>query len=143
MFSAEEIRSDFKIFSRPENEGLIYLDSAATTHRPECVIQAEADFYRSNNANPLRGLYALSIRATDDYENARASVAKFLNAAEPAEIIFTRNASESLNLVAYTLGLSEVQAGDEVVVSCMEHHSNILPWQMVCNAKGAKLVWLE
>lgn len=143
MFSAEEIRSDFKIFSQPENEGLIYLDSAATTHRPECVIQAEADFYRSNNANPLRGLYALSIRATDDYENARASVAKFLNAAEPAEIIFTRNASESLNLVAYTLGLSEVQAGDEVVLSCMEHHSNILPWQMVCNAKGAKLVWLE
>lgn len=143
MFSAEEIRRDFKIFSQPENEGLVYLDSAATAHRPECVIQAEAEFYRKNNANPLRGLYGLSIRATDDYENARAVVAKFLNAAEPAEVVFTRNASESLNLVAYTLGLSEVQAGDEIAISCMEHHSNILPWQMVCNAKGAKLVWLE
>ncbi|MGN0728935.1 aminotransferase class V-fold PLP-dependent enzyme [Treponema sp.] len=143
MFSAEEVRRDFKIFSRPENAGLVYLDNAATTHRPDCVLQAESDFYQKDNANPLRGLYALSIRATDDYENSREVVAKFLNAAFSSEIIFTRNASESLNLVAYTLGLSEVQEGDEIVVSCMEHHSNILPWQMVCSARGAKLVWLE
>lgn len=141
--SINEIRKDFPIFSVKENEGLVYFDSAATSQRPQCVIDAVADFYKRNNANPLRGLYDLSQRATDDYESSRAAVAKFINAKRTEEIIFTRNASESLNLIAYTYGMQNVNEGDEIVVSIMEHHSNILPWQMVCNAKKAKLVWLE
>lgn len=140
-------RNDFRIFDQSaENAAyrdLIYFDNAATTQRPECVISAMADFYRFSNANPLRGLYSLSIKATDMYESARHTVASFLHAAEDSEIIFTRNASESLNLVAYSWGMSNVQAGDEIVVSCMEHHSNLLPWQMVARAKGASLVFLE
>ncbi|MBQ5384428.1 MAG: cysteine desulfurase, partial [Treponema sp.] len=99
-------------------------------------------FYKSANANPLRGLYKLSVKATDAYEESRKTTADFLNA-EYNEIIFTRNASESLNLVAYTYGLSNVEDGDEIVISSMEHHSNILPWQMVARTKGAKLVFLE
>jgi cysteine desulfurase/selenocysteine lyase len=96
-----------------------------------------------NNANPLRGLYDLSVRATDLYENARAKVAAFLNAPSDSHIIFTRNATESLNLVAYTYGMAFVEEGDEVVISAMEHHSNILPWQMDSSPKKARLVWLE
>ncbi|WP_318676997.1 cysteine desulfurase [Treponema sp.] len=141
--SINEIRKDFPIFSVKENEGLVYFDSAATSQRPLCVIDAVADFYKRNNANPLRGLYDLSQRATDDYESSRAAVAKFINAKRTEEIIFTRNASESLNLIAYTYGMQNINEGDEIVVSIMEHHSNILPWQMVCNAKKAKLIWLE
>ena len=114
------------------NTDVAYLDSAATAQRPRCVLDAEEKFYTTCNANPLRGLYPLSIAATDAYENAREAVRKFLNAASTQEIIFTRNTSESLNLVAYSYGLSNVKAGDEVVVSIMEHHSDLLPWQMVC-----------
>ena len=140
-------RKDFRFFDQSvENEannGLIYFDNAATTQRPECVIAAIADFYRYSNANPLRGLYGLSIKATDMYEASRHTVASFLNAAEDAEIIFTRNASESLNLVAYSWGMHNIQEEDEIVVSCMEHHSNLLPWQMVARAKGASIVFLE
>lgn len=140
-------RKDFRFFDQSvENEannGLIYFDNAATTQRPECVIAAIADFYRYSNANPLRGLYGLSIKATDMYETSRHTVASFLNAAEDAEIIFTRNASESLNLVAYSWGMHNIQEGDEIVVSCMEHHSNLLPWQMVAGARGARIVFLE
>lgn len=139
-------RKDFKIFDTDEsnkNRGLIYFDNAATTQRPECVIQAIADFYRNSNANPLRGLYDLSIRATDLYESARQTVADFIKADESSEIVFTRNASESLNLVAYSWGLSNINEGDEIVVTAMEHHSNLLPWQMVCNKKNAHLVFLE
>ncbi len=135
-------KKDFSIFNAPENKGLIYFDNAATTQRPDCVIDAVSNFYSHDNANPLRGLYDLSGRATEDYENARHMVAEFLNAKD-CEIIFTRNASESLNLVAYTYGMANVNAGDEIVVSVAEHHSNILPWQMICKAKGAKLVFLE
>ncbi len=138
-----EYRKDFKIFDDPLNAGLVYLDTAATSQRPECVVQALSDFYRKDNANPLRGLYALSVRATDDYEMARATVGKFINSKSSQEIIFTRNTSESLNLVAYSYGLENVQEGDEIVISAMEHHSNILPWQMVCQQKKASLVWLE
>lgn len=147
MAGLAEYRKDFKFFGDSEdnkaNEGLIYFDNAATTQRPERVISAIADFYRYSNANPLRGLYGLSVRATDRYEAARHTVAAFLNAAEDSEILFTRNASESLNLIAYSWGMSNVQEGDEIVVSCMEHHSNLLPWQMVARAKGASLVFLE
>lgn len=138
-------RNDFEIFSDRSNinKDLIYFDNAATTQRPRCVIDAVREYYENHNANPLRGLYDLSVRATEKYEAARHTVAGFINAREDAEIIFTRNASESLNLVAYTWGMANINAGDEIVVSIMEHHSNILPWQMIAQAKGAKLVWLE
>lgn len=140
-FSA--LRKDFPVFAAKENTGLIYFDNAATSQRPLSVIEAVSEFYKRDNANPLRGLYDLSIRATDDYENARSTVAKFVNAKESSEIIFTRNTSESLNLIAYSYGMQNVNEGDEIVISIMEHHSNILPWQMVAKAKKAKLVWLE
>ncbi len=143
MKTALELRRDFPIFASKENEHLIYFDNAATTQRPQCVLDAISSFYSSANANPLRGLYGLSIRATDLYEQSRHTVASFVNAAEDCEIVFTRNASESLNLVAYTWAMQNVQEGDEIVVSCMEHHSNLLPWQMVANAKKARLVFLE
>jgi len=136
-------RKDFPIFSSPENKGLIYFDNAATTQRPVQVLDAMRTFYERDNANPLRGLYDLSVRATEAYENARHTVAQFIDASEDCEIIFTRNASESLNLVAYTYGLANIKAGDEIAVSIMEHHSNLLPWQMVCRMKGAKLVFME
>lgn len=139
---ANEYKKDFPIFNAPENKGLIYFDNAATTQRPSCVIEAEKNYYEHNNANPLRGLYDLSGRATEDYENARHVTAKFINAKD-CEIIFTRNASESLNLVAYTWGVANIKEGDEIVISVTEHHSNILPWQMLAQTKGAKLVWLE
>ena len=138
-----DFRSDFPFFSNEKNKGLIYFDNAATTQRPHQVIDAIRHFYEENNANPLRGLYDLSVRATEAYENARHTVARFINAAEDCEVIFTRNASESLNLVAYTYGMANIREGDEIAVSIMEHHSNILPWQMVTKAKGAKLVYLE
>lgn len=137
-----DFRSDFPIFNAPENKDLIYFDNAATTQRPRKVIDAVKNFYEKSNANPLRGLYALSSQATELYENARGTVASFINAAAE-EIIFTRNASESLNLVAYTWGMQNVREGDEIAVTVMEHHSNILPWQMVCAAKNAKLVFLD
>lgn len=135
-------KKDFPIFTALENKDLIYFDNAATTQRPACVIESIDNFYKHNNANPLRGLYDLSGRATEDYENARHTVADFINAKD-CEIIFTRNASESLNLVAYTWGMANIQEGDEIVVSITEHHSNILPWQMISKAKGAKIVYLE
>ena len=135
-------KNDFPLFSAMENEGLIYFDNAATTQKPYAVIEAMEKYYRQNNANPLRGLYDLSGRATEEYESARHVVAEFLNAKD-CEIIFTRNASESLNLVAYTWAMANVNEGDEIVVSVTEHHSNILPWQMVASAKGAKVVFLE
>ncbi|MBQ2314750.1 MAG: SufS family cysteine desulfurase [Treponema sp.] len=143
MGTTNEYRKDFPLFDSQENKGILYFDNAATTQRPRQVIDAVRTFYETANANPLRGLYALSVRATDSYEAARHTVARFLHAAEDAEIIFTRNTTESLNLVAYSWAMANVQEGDEIVVSCMEHHSNLLPWQMVCRAKGAKLVFLE
>ena len=136
-------RKDFPIFESPLNKDIVYFDNAATSQRPFCVDEAVRDFDANNNANPLRGLYALSVRATEIYENARHTVAQFLNAENDCEIVFTRNATESLNLAAYSYGMNFVQEGDEIVISCMEHHSNILPWQMVAKAKKAKLVWLE
>lgn len=136
-------RDEFPIFLSEENKNLVYFDNAATTQRPKKVIDAIDDFYKKNNANPLRGLYDLSVRATEDYENARKTVADFLNALKSEEIIFTRNATEAINLVAYTWGLQNIQKDDEIVISIEEHHSNILPWQMICKSKGAKLIFLE
>ena len=138
-----DYRNDFPFFSNKKNKDLIYFDNAATTQRPRQVTDAIRHFYEENNANPLRGLYDLSVRATEAYENARHSVARFINAAEDCEVIFTRNASESLNLIAYTYGMTNIREGDEIAVSIMEHHSNILPWQMIAKTKGAKLVYLE
>ena len=120
-----------------------YLDNAATAQRPRCVMDAEADFYLHHNANPLRGLYPLSVEATEIYEASRETVRAFIGAASADEIIFTRNTTESLNLVAYSYGLTHVKAGDEVLVSIMEHHSDLLPWQMVCRAAGAELKFIE
>ena len=137
-----DTRKDFPIFSREEYRGLIYFDNAATSQRPQSVLDAVANFYSAANANPLRGLYGLSVKATDLYEEARERVARHLNA-ESSEVIFTRNATESLNLVAYTWAMENVREDDEIVVSAMEHHSNLLPWQMVAKAKGASLVFLE
>ena len=114
-----------------------YIDNAATTQKPQSVIDRAAEYYERDNANPFRGLYELSERATRDYEDARTAVAEFINAPDSSNIVFTRNASESLNLVAYSDGLSCVSAGDEVLVSIMEHYSNLLPWQMVCRRTGA------
>ena len=136
----DDIRKDFPLLvSNPA----AYLDNAATSQRPQCVIDAVEDFYKRSNANPLRGLYALSVDATDRYEAARGAVAGFINAKESAEIIFTRNTTESLNLVAYSYGLASLCEGDEIVVSITEHHSNILPWQMVAQRTGAALRYLE
>lgn len=122
---------------------IIYIDNAATSQRPQCVIDAEGDFYKNYNANPLRGLYSLSVEATEVYENAREAVRKFIGAEKSNEIIFTRNTTESLNLVAYSYGLSNVKNGDEIVVSIMEHHSDLLPWQMVAKTCGAELKFIE
>ena len=129
--SSNPYRKDFPLL---ENNKVIYLDNAATSQRPEAVIQAEAQFYEKYNANPLRGLYELSVEATDCYEEARETVRKFIGAGSTEEIIFTRNTTEGLNLVAYSYGFSHLKAGDEVLVSIMEHHSNLLPWQMVCQS---------
>ena len=142
-------RKDFPFFkaidenSSVENKDLINFDTAATAQRPFIVLNAMTHFYATEKSNPLRGLYSLSERATVAYENARDTVAKFINAKEAAEIVFTRNASESLNLVAYSWGLTNLHEGDEICVSIMEHHSNIVPWQMVCKRTGAKLVFME
>lgn len=135
----ENIRKDFPLIA---NNTFAYLDNAATCQKPECVIRAEAAFYEEHNANPMRGFYPLSLDATRCYEGARSHVASFIGAGE-SEIIFTRNATESINLIAYSLGLSRIKEGDEIAVSIAEHHSNILPWQMVSRATGAKLVYID
>lgn len=135
-----DFRKDFPILQKGE---YIYFDNAATTQRPTQVVDAIKDFYENSNANPLRGLYDWSVAATEEYESAREVVSRFIGADRPEEIIFTRNTTESLNLVAYTYGMSNISAGDEIVITVMEHHSNILPWQKVAREKGAKLVFME
>lgn len=133
-------RKDFPLLMAQD---IAYLDNAATAQRPQCVLDTVNRFYCEQNANPLRGLYPLSVAATDAYENARAAVRRFLNAGSTSEIVFTRNTTEGLNLAAYSYGLSHIRAGDEVVVSILEHHSDLLPWQMVCRQTGAALKFLE
>lgn len=132
-------REDFPILQKRE---LIYLDSAATSQKPRQVIEAMTHFYESENANPMRGLYELSVQATETYERARHAVKELIGARHDCEIIFTRNTTESINLAAYSYGLSNIKEGDEIVVSILEHHSNLLPWQMVAKRTGAKLVYL-
>lgn len=138
---ASPFKADFPLLAN--NPELVFLDSAATAQRPAAVLDAERSFYETMNANPLRGLYKLSVDATAAIDQARAKVAAFVGADDPAEVIFTRNASESLNLIAKTLGPTVLHEGDEVCISIMEHHSNLIPWQQVCRASGAKLVFLR
>ena len=134
---------DFPILKQQANgKRLVYLDNAATTQKPVSVISAVDEYYRTANANPHRGLYQLSIRATQMYEDARHTVKEFIGAEKDGEVIFTRNATESLNLVAYSYGLQFLQDGDEIVLPVSEHHSNLVPWQMVAKAKGAALSYL-
>lgn len=124
------------------NTGIVYLDSAATAQKPRCVMDAVTDFYLRTNANPMRGLYDLSMAATDAYESARAAVARFINASDPCEIIFTRNATESLNLAADSFG-SLLSEGDELLVATSEHHSNFLPWKKAAERSGAVVRFLD
>lgn len=134
MFDAPALRAQFPVFSR--EPALIYLDNAATTQKPICVLDAERAFYETANANVHRASYRLAAAATEAFESARASVARFLNAGDPAQIIFTRGATEAINLVAHSWGAS-LQAGDEILVSTLEHHANIVPWQMLAARSGA------
>lgn len=135
----KEIRRDFPILE----DSFAYLDNAATTQKPTQVLQAIDHYYRRQNANPMRGLYKLSVEATTAYENAREAVARFIHAGSAEEIIFTRNATESLNLVAFSWCEQEVREGDEIVVTVAEHHSNFLPWLQAAKRKGATLRFIE
>ena len=139
--TANPFKADFPLLAN--NPELAFLDSAATAQRPACVLDAQREFYETMNANPLRGLYRLSVEATQAIDRARDHIARHIGAARGDEIVFTRNASESLNLVANTLGRQLVGAGDRVVISIMEHHSNLIPWQRLCREKGAELVYLR
>lgn len=134
-----ELRKDFEIL---ENNKIAYLDSGATTQKPKFVIDAIKNYYEHDNANPHRGAYKLSIRATEVYDEAREKVKKFINAKDAREIVFTRNATESLNLIAYSYGLKNIKKDDKIVLSIMEHHSNLVPWQMVAKQKEAKLDYI-
>ena len=134
---------DFPILNQQMNgKPIVYLDNGATTQKPDNVVRSICGYYGGCNANPHRGAYELSVKATDIYESARVKVAKFINAKSPREIIFTKNATESLNLVAYSYGLSHVDMGDEIVITIAEHHSNIVPWQQIAKASGATLKYI-
>ena len=133
------IKKDFPLL---ENENITYLDSGATTQKPIQVIKAVEEFYQKYNANPHRGAYSLSVEATEQYENTRTKIAKFINAKHREEIIFSKNATESLNLIAYSYGLDNLKKDDEVVISIMEHHSNLVPWQKMTKQTGSKLNYM-
>jgi cysteine desulfurase/selenocysteine lyase len=139
-FDVERIRADFPILRRQvHGRPLVYLDNAATTQKPQAVLDALTRYYTDQNANVHRGVHLLSEIATQAYDGARSTVRRFFNAASDREIIFTRNATESINLVAQAFARPTLQAGDEVLISAMEHHSNIVPWQLVCAERGAHL----
>ena len=140
MLDVKTIRKDFPILEREVyGKPLVYLDNAATSQKPRSVIQALVDYYEGYNSNVHRGVHALSMEATDRYEEARAKVARFINADSTESIVWTRNTTESINLVANTWAMEEIKAGDEIVVTQMEHHSNLVPWQKVAQEKGASL----
>ena len=134
-----DIKDDFPIL---KEKNISYLDSGATTQKPRQVIEALENFYENYNANPHRGAYSLSIEATEIYENTREKIRNFINAKNSEEIIFSKNATESLNLIAYSYGLENLKEGDEICISIMEHHSNLVPWQKVAKKTGAKLVYM-
>ena len=135
-----DYKKDFPLLAESD---IAYLDNAATEQRPACVLDAEREFYERWNANPLRGLYELGVEATEQYEHARERVARFVHAKSEREIIFTRNTTEGINLVAYSYALPQLKPGDEILVTIMEHHSNLLPWQMAARRTGATLKYLE
>ncbi len=135
----ENYREDFPLL---KNRDIAYLDSGATTQKPQYVLDKLNEFYEHNNANPHRGAYTLSMDATEAYENARTHIAKFINARYREEVIYTKNASEALNLIAYSYGMNNVSEGDEIVLSIMEHHSNLVPWQNVAKSKNAVLKYM-
>ncbi len=136
---SEQIKKDFPIL---QNRNIAYLDNGATTQKPIQVIEAVDKYYKTINANPHRGSYNLSVEATEAYENARTKTAKFINAGSSEEIIFSKNATESLNLIAYSYGMEKLKKDDEIVLSIMEHHSNLVPWQKVAKVTGAKLNYM-
>jgi len=139
-FDVERVRADFPILQqKARGHKLVYLDNAATSQKPKAMIDAIVHYYEHENANIHRGVHYLSEIATEEYENARKVVQEFLHAAHPSEIIFVRSTTEAINLVAQTYGRTHVGAGDEVLITAMEHHSNIVPWQLLCEEKGAKL----
>ncbi len=141
---ADELRLDFPILYQEINgKPLVYLDNAATSQKPIPVLEALQDYYRRDNANVHRGVHTLSSRATDAYEGSRDKIAAFVNASFRQEIVFARNATEAINLVAYAWGQSTLQPGDEIILSVMEHHSNLIPWQMVAQRAGAVLKFVE
>ena len=140
MINIEKIKKEFPIFDN--NKEIVYLDSAATSQKPLSVVEEIDNYYKLSNANPHRGAYGLSIVSTEIYNNSRQTVADFINAKFNEEIIFTKNATEALNLIAYSYGLDNVNSGDKIVLSIMEHHSNLVPWQKVAKTKNAKLEYL-
>lgn len=143
MSGLSRLRGDFPILSREMNgRPLVYLDSAATTQKPVQVLEAMDSFYRRSNANVHRGAYALAEEATDLYEGARARVAGFIHAASPREVVFTRGATSAINTVAYGWGLHHLRPGDRILLTTMEHHANVVPWQLVARHTGAELVYL-
>src|SRR5215210_3660961 len=136
------VRADFPVLHQQvHGKPLVYLDNAATAQKPQVVIDALVHFYEHDNSNVHRGLHALSMRATDAYEGARARIATFINAADPAEIIFTRGTTEGINLVARSFG-ARLKPGDVILATEMEHHSNMVPWQQIARATGATLRYL-
>ena len=137
--NANDIKKDFPIL---ENEKIVYLDSGATTQKPKQVLDKIKEFYEKYNANPHRGAYTLSTEATEYYENTRTKIAKFINSKHREEIIFSKNASESLNLIAYSYGMENLKKDDEIVISIMEHHSNLVPWQKVSKVTGSTLKYM-
>lgn len=140
-FDVEKIREDFPILHQEVNgHPLVYLDNAATTQKPNAVIDAISDYYRGYNSNVHRGAHALSDKATAGFEGARDTLAAFINSPSREQVLWTRGTTEAINLVAFTWGKQNLEAGDRVLVSNLEHHSNIVPWQMVAQEKGASVV---
>ena len=142
---AAAIAADFPILAKPTSRGkrLVYLDSAASSQKPQAVIDALVDYYSSYNANIHRGVYEIAARATDAFEEARAKVARFVNAAQSAEIIWTRNTTEAINLVSFTWGLQNLKPGDAILTTQVEHHSNLVPWQLLAAKTGAELRYIK
>src|SRR3569833_3213187 len=143
-YDTATIREQFPLLTQQSNGYLLaYLDNAATSQKPRVVLDAVNDFYTHDNANVHRGLYELSRRATEQYEAARATAARFLNARDPSEVIWVRGATEAINLVAATWGWQNLHAGDEILLSVLEHHSNIVPWQLAAQRAGAHIKYID
>ncbi len=140
IFDVDEVRKDFSILNRNvDGKPLVYLDNAATSQKPQSVIDAISDYYSRYNANIHRGVYSISIKASEAYEDAKIKVKEFINASSEREIVFARGTTEAINLIAYSYGLENVNEGDEIIISEMEHHANIVPWQVLCEKKSAVL----